>query len=122
MRLLLTPDPHRDGKKLLWFLDKAPEHDALLVAGDLLDIFSNTDFKVQTGREPMEGSLPKVRQIPRLVEWEPRFLPWRPHPDVRDQHNPLACSFPNGTTIEMNSDESCPRNSMGRFNRKLFTD
>ncbi|MEI6036284.1 MAG: metallophosphoesterase, partial [Verrucomicrobiae bacterium] len=44
MRLLLTSDLHRDGKKLLWLLDEAPEHDALLVAGDLLDIFSNSGF------------------------------------------------------------------------------
>lgn len=47
MRLLLTSDLHRDGKKLLWLLDEAPEHDALLVAGDLLDIFSNTGFTDQ---------------------------------------------------------------------------
>jgi len=44
MRLLLTSDLHRDGNKLLWLLDEAPEHDALLVAGDLLDIFSSTAF------------------------------------------------------------------------------
>ena len=44
MRLLLTSDLHRDAKKLLWLLDEAPNHDALFVAGDLLDIFSNTGF------------------------------------------------------------------------------
>ena len=47
MRLLLTSDLHRHGKKLLWLLDEAPEHDALLVAGDLLDIFSKTSFTEQ---------------------------------------------------------------------------
>ncbi|MFQ3577666.1 MAG: metallophosphoesterase [Verrucomicrobiia bacterium] len=47
MKLLLTSDLHRDGKKLLWLLDEAPAHDALLVAGDLLDIFSRTDFPEQ---------------------------------------------------------------------------
>ncbi len=47
MRLLLTSDLHRDGKKLLWLFDHAPEHDALLVAGDLLDIFSSVDFAEQ---------------------------------------------------------------------------
>lgn len=47
MRILLTSDLHRDGKKLLWLLDEAPEHDALLVAGDLLDIFSSADFTDQ---------------------------------------------------------------------------
>ena len=48
MRLLLTSDLHRDGAKLLWLLDGAPQHDALLVAGDLLDIFSNTGMSEQT--------------------------------------------------------------------------
>jgi len=47
MRLLLTSDLHRNGKKLLWLLDEAPGHDALVVAGDLLDIFSNTGFTDQ---------------------------------------------------------------------------
>lgn len=47
MRLLLTSDLHRDGAKLLWLLDGAPQHDALLVAGDLLDIFSNTPISEQ---------------------------------------------------------------------------
>jgi Icc-related predicted phosphoesterase len=46
--LLLTADLHRDGAKLLWLLDEAPAHDALLVAGDLLDIFSNTGLPEQT--------------------------------------------------------------------------
>jgi len=49
MKILLTSDLHRDGKKLLWLLDEAPEHDALFVAGDLLDIFSNTGFNEQKG-------------------------------------------------------------------------
>lgn len=48
MKLLLTSDLHRDGAKLLWLLDEAPAHDALLVAGDLLDIFSNATFEDQT--------------------------------------------------------------------------
>ena len=48
MKLLLTSDLHRDGTKLLWLLDEAPTHDALLVAGDLLDIFSNSDLAEQT--------------------------------------------------------------------------
>ena len=47
MRLLLTSDLHRDGAKLLWLLEEAPAHDALLVAGDLLDIFSNTSLEDQ---------------------------------------------------------------------------
>jgi Icc-related predicted phosphoesterase len=47
MKLLLTADLHRDARKLLWLLEEAPEHDALLVAGDLLDIFSNTGFADQ---------------------------------------------------------------------------
>jgi hypothetical protein len=47
MRILLTSDLHRDGKKLLWLLDEAPTHDALLVAGDHLDIFSNTGLSEQ---------------------------------------------------------------------------
>lgn len=47
MKLLLTSDLHRDGKKLLWLLEEAPPHDALLVAGDLLDIFSRTSFAEQ---------------------------------------------------------------------------
>lgn len=47
MRLLLTSDLHRDGGKLLWLLEEAPECDALLVAGDLLDIFSSTGFEDQ---------------------------------------------------------------------------
>jgi predicted phosphodiesterase len=47
MRILLTSDLHRDGKKLLWLLDEAPAHDALLVAGDHLDIFSNTGLSEQ---------------------------------------------------------------------------
>ena len=47
MRLLLTSDLHRDGKRFLGLLDEAPEHDALLISGDLLDIFSNTSFTEQ---------------------------------------------------------------------------
>ena len=47
MRLLLTSDLHRDGAKLLWLLDEAPQYDALLVAGDLLDIFSENSFEEQ---------------------------------------------------------------------------
>ena len=48
MRLLLTSDLHRDKTKLRWLLDEAPAHDALFVAGDFLDIFSNTGFAEQT--------------------------------------------------------------------------
>lgn len=47
MKLLLVSDLHRDGKKLLWLLEEAPAHDALVVAGDLLDIFSNTATRLQ---------------------------------------------------------------------------
>ncbi len=47
MRLILTSDLHRDGAKLLWLLDEAPAHDALLVAGDHLDIFSNAAVEEQ---------------------------------------------------------------------------
>jgi len=48
MKLLLTSDLHKDGAKLLWLLEEAPSCDALLVAGDLLDIFSKTSFTEQT--------------------------------------------------------------------------
>ena len=48
MNIILTSDLHRDGAKLLWLLDEAPQHNALLVAGDLLDIFSNTVMSDQT--------------------------------------------------------------------------
>lgn len=47
MRILLTSDLHRDGAKLLWLLEEAPAHDAILVAGDLLDIFSRAGFAEQ---------------------------------------------------------------------------
>jgi Icc-related predicted phosphoesterase len=47
MKLLLTSDLHRDGTKLLGLLEEAPAHDALLVAGDHLDIFSDTGFTEQ---------------------------------------------------------------------------
>jgi predicted phosphodiesterase len=47
MRLLLTADLHRDPAKLRWLLEEAPAHDAILVAGDLLDIFSDTGFVEQ---------------------------------------------------------------------------
>jgi Icc-related predicted phosphoesterase len=48
VKLLLTSDLHKDGTKLLWLLEEAPPCDALLVAGDLLDIFSKTSFTEQT--------------------------------------------------------------------------
>jgi predicted phosphodiesterase len=48
VKLLLTSDLHKDGAKLLWLLEEAPPCDALLVAGDLLDIFSKTSFTDQT--------------------------------------------------------------------------
>ena len=48
MKLLLTSDLHRDGSKLLWILDDATSHDAVIVAGDMLDIFSNTPPSEQT--------------------------------------------------------------------------
>jgi len=47
MRLLLTSDLHLDRAKLLWLLEEAPAHDALLVAGDLLDIFSDKGLEEQ---------------------------------------------------------------------------
>lgn len=47
MRILLTSDIHCDKTKLHWFLEEAPGHDALLAAGDFLDIFSKTDFAEQ---------------------------------------------------------------------------
>lgn len=47
MKLLLVSDLHRDGKKLLWILEDAPPHDAVLIAGDMLDIFSNTAMRMQ---------------------------------------------------------------------------
>jgi Icc-related predicted phosphoesterase len=48
MKLLLTCDLHRDGTKLLWFLDQAPAHDALLVAGDMLQFFSKVGLEEQS--------------------------------------------------------------------------
>ena len=48
MKFLLTSDLHRDGAKLLWLLDHAPAHVALLVAGDLLEIFSKTELAEQS--------------------------------------------------------------------------
>jgi predicted phosphodiesterase len=50
MRLLLTSDLHRDGVKLSWLLDQAPPYDALLVAGDVLDIFAD-DGLVRQGAD-----------------------------------------------------------------------
>lgn len=50
MRLLFTSDIHCDKTKLHWFLEDAPKHDALLAAGDFLDIFSKTDFAEQNTR------------------------------------------------------------------------
>jgi Icc-related predicted phosphoesterase len=50
MRLLLTSDLHLDETKLRWLLESAPAHDALLVAGDLLDIFSSAGFAEQKSR------------------------------------------------------------------------
>ena len=50
MRLLLTSDLHCDGTKLQWLIESAPAHDALLVAGDLLDIFSNAGFAEQKSK------------------------------------------------------------------------
>jgi len=47
MQLLLTSDLHRDKTRLRWLAQKAPPHDALLVAGDLLNIFSDTGFTEQ---------------------------------------------------------------------------
>lgn len=47
MRLLLISDLHRDASKLLWLQEDASAHDALLVAGDLLDLFSKTKFPDQ---------------------------------------------------------------------------
>jgi len=47
MRIILTSDIHCDNAKLRWLLEDVPGHDALLVAGDLLDIFSNAGFAEQ---------------------------------------------------------------------------
>jgi Icc-related predicted phosphoesterase len=47
MKLLLTSDLHRDAKKLSWILENAPAHDAVLIAGDMLDIFFNTAMRMQ---------------------------------------------------------------------------
>lgn len=47
MRLLLTSDLHMDGKKFLWLLDSSPECDAVLVAGDILAMFSSQPFASQ---------------------------------------------------------------------------
>ena len=56
MRLILTSDLHRDGSKLSWLLEV--ELDALLVAGDHLDLFSRTPFEDQ-----ISGTLRWMRLI-----------------------------------------------------------
>lgn len=43
----MAADIHRDAVKLRWLLEEAPAHDAVLIAGDLLDIFSDTRFVEQ---------------------------------------------------------------------------
>lgn len=50
MRVLLTSDLHGDPVKLSWLRDSAPPHDALLVAGDHLDIFSSLNAPAQQKR------------------------------------------------------------------------
>jgi len=50
MRILLTSDLHSDDAKLRWLVEESPTHDVLLVAGDLLDIFSRTGFIGQKSR------------------------------------------------------------------------
>lgn len=50
MRILLTSDLHGDSVKLAWLRDNAPKHDALLVAGDHLDIFTNLNAPAQQKR------------------------------------------------------------------------
>ena len=87
MRLLLTSDLHRDGKKLLWLLDEAPEHDALIIAGDLLDIFSNTSF---------------VEQKSGAIRWKDTFLKtgkslaWSSgnHDFFNGDHTPMSAGSP----------------------------
>ena len=87
MRLLLTSDLHRDGSKLLWLLDDAPQHDALLVAGDLLDIFSNTSFS-----EQKSGAL-RWRDV---VLKSGKALAWCSgnHDFFRGDHTPMAAASP----------------------------
>jgi len=83
MRLLLTNDLHRDGSKLLWLLEEAPTYDALLVAGDLLDIFSKTDFEDQKSgtlrwRQAILNAGMRVGRAP--LDYLTRFEPDRgPH-------------------------------------------
>lgn len=48
MTLLLTSDLHRDGAKLLWLLDEAPAHDAVFMAGDMLEFSSNVSLAEQS--------------------------------------------------------------------------
>jgi len=87
MRLLLTSDLHRDGKKLLWLLDEAPEHDSLLVAGGLLDIFSSTGF---------------AEQKSAAIRWKNTYLKtgkslaWSSgnHDFFHGDHTPMSCASP----------------------------
>jgi Icc-related predicted phosphoesterase len=58
MRLLLTSDLHCDVVKMRWLLNHAPAHDALLVAGDLLNIFSDDGAALQIG---------EVKQFHRVI-------------------------------------------------------
>lgn len=87
MRLLLTADIHRDEAKLRWILESAPAHDALLVAGDLLDIFSSASF---------------VEQKSKIVRWKSgilareRALAWCSgnHDFFDAEHTPMAAASP----------------------------
>jgi len=87
MRVLLTSDLHGDETKLRWLIESAPAHDALLVAGDLLDIFSNAGF---------------VEQKSRIIRWKSsvlardRALAWCSgnHDFFHGDHTPRSAASP----------------------------
>jgi len=87
MNLILTADTHRDGKKLLWLLDDAPNHDGLLVAGDLLDIFSATGFDEQAA---------SARRWRDAVLETGRSFAWCSgnHDFFHGEDTPMACASP----------------------------
>ncbi|MEI6033613.1 MAG: metallophosphoesterase [Verrucomicrobiae bacterium] len=87
MRILLTADLHRDEAKLRWLIESAPAHDAVLVAGDLLDIFSNAGF---------------MEQKSRIIRWKSsvlardRALAWCSgnHDFFHGDHTPMSAASP----------------------------
>ena len=47
MKLLITSDIHYRIKQFDWLLDMAPQYDAIIVAGDLLDLAGHADTDIQ---------------------------------------------------------------------------